>query len=40
MESWVGKSKATKEALSLSSEPIGYQRFEKAVELDDVTDVM
>ena len=40
MENWAEKSKALKEKLCLSSEPIGYKRFEKAGELDSVQGMM
>jgi uncharacterized protein (DUF169 family) len=40
MGSWSQKSRALKEKLSLSSEPIGYRRFEKAGDLDRVQGVL
>src|SRR4030042_3742124 len=40
MENWAEKSKALKEKLCLSSEPIGDKRFEKAGELDSVQGMM
>jgi hypothetical protein len=39
MEELSGESNALKEVLRLSSEPIGYKRFEKAAELDGVKGV-
>lgn len=40
MEIWAEKSKRLKEQLCLSSEPIGYRKFEKASELESVPGVM
>ena len=40
MGSWSERSRTLKEQLALSSEPIGYRRFEKASELDRVEGVM
>jgi uncharacterized protein (DUF169 family) len=36
MENWAEKSKTLKEKLSLPTEPIGYQRLEKAADLEKI----
>jgi uncharacterized protein (DUF169 family) len=40
MEAWAGKIKTVKERLCLSSEPIGFKRFEKANDMEEVDGVM
>ena len=40
MGNWAEKSRTLKERLCLSTEPIGYKRYEKASELDRVEGVM